>query len=92
MTAMQMRQRAKKAIVQLSGPRLRFVTEFLTYFQGRGRDRATRELLEIPRFIRSLRAAMTQSRFCNAPGRAFFVSVVGMSNLRLQACLQQTIT
>ena len=53
MTAMQLRARAKKAIDQLSGPRLRLVTEFLTYVQGRGGDRATRELLEIPGFIES---------------------------------------
>ena len=53
MTATQLRQKAKRTIDELSGSRLRFVTEFLTYVQWHQTDKATRELIEVPGFLES---------------------------------------
>jgi hypothetical protein len=49
----ELRRRAKKTIDELSGAKLRFITDFLGYVkEGRSED-ATKELLEIPGFIES---------------------------------------
>lgn len=62
MTATQLRQKAKKTIDKLSGPRLRFVTEFLTYVQLQQSDKTTRELVEIPGFLESFARGVNDIR------------------------------
>lgn len=52
-TTVELRRRAKDAIDQLSGPRLRFVAELVENVRKRKLDRATTELLEIPGFLDS---------------------------------------
>jgi len=49
----ELRRQAKKAIDQLSGQRLRFVSGFLAYVNDPQADAVTRELLEIPGFLES---------------------------------------
>lgn len=53
MSTLELRRQAKRTIDQLSGPSLRFVTEFLLYLQQRQPDEATAELLKIPGFLPS---------------------------------------
>lgn len=53
MSTIELRRKAKKAIDQLSGQRLRFVSDFLAYVNDSRSDEATKELLEIPGFLES---------------------------------------
>ena len=55
MSTIELRRRAKKAIDELSGDRLKFVNDFLTYVKERQSEEATRELLQIPGFRESFR-------------------------------------
>jgi hypothetical protein len=55
MSTLELRRRAKKTIDELPDDRLKFVNEFLDYVKQRQSDDATRELLKIAGFQRSLR-------------------------------------
>jgi hypothetical protein len=52
-STVELRRRAKATIDRLSGPRLRFATDFLAYVQRRQLDAATKELLDTPGFLES---------------------------------------
>jgi hypothetical protein len=52
---MELRRRAKKAIDELSGSQLRMMKDILDYVRDRPSKAATRDLLEIPGFMRSFR-------------------------------------
>ena len=55
MSTVELRRRAKRAIDELSGDRLKFVNEFLDDLKQPQSNEATRELLKIRGFRRSLR-------------------------------------
>jgi hypothetical protein len=58
----ELRQRAKRAIDELSGNRLRLATDILDYVADRTSADATKELLDIPGFLQSFRRGAREVR------------------------------